>query len=98
MQLTLIKVMELKEFIKGTIKAIVESVEDLNKELEGKVVINPNVAMQANNIKANTYTAIEGSFGGDKADKRAIIELKITAIENPNTIEFSIPIVINPQK
>ena len=34
--------MELKEFIKSTIKQIAESVEELNKEFEGKrVVVNP---------------------------------------------------------
>lgn len=88
--------MELKEFIKATITSIAESVSELNVELNGKVIINPNLSDSTDTININAYPFVknEGFGSGDKEDSRAIVELKVTTKTDSNMIEFTLPIVI----
>ncbi len=52
--LTLFRNMELKEFIKGTITAIAESVEELNLDLKDQVEVNPKGVHSLGDCKTTT--------------------------------------------
>lgn len=75
--------MELKDFIKGTITAITESVQELNNELsDSGVVVNPNWARFEENISKMIYNP----NGKDRCIIQEIeFNLSITEATSANT-------------
>ena len=74
--------MELKEFIKATITAIAESIDELNGELEGKAVVNPKSVDLVNKHAHNDSLIYVLRYGAHDniADGRLIKEVEFNLV------------------
>jgi hypothetical protein len=71
--------MELKEFIKATITSISESIEDLNTELNGKVVVNPGtVEIHSQSSDREILSTVKTVDG--KVEARRVLDVEFNLV------------------